>query len=168
MTRLGDEMPEIDNYVDLRQSRLTAGLSDAQVEQLAGISYCRRLQDNESLFREGETSDTLCVITSGKMAVIREVGGGEEVTLHILQAGDLAGEMGFVGGRPHSASLRAIGEPTVCTFSRDEFEALIAVDPWLVYQVMKNIVQVGHDILHRMNAQFVEMSNYISHQHGRY
>lgn len=161
-------MAEIDNYVDLRQSRLTAGLTDAQVEKLAGISFCRRMGDNERLFREGETSEELCVITSGKMAVTREVGGGQDITLHVLQAGDLAGEMGFVGGRPHSASLRAIGQPTVCTFTRAEFEALIEEDPWLVYQVMKNIVQVGHDILHRMNAQFVEMSNYITHQHGRY
>lgn len=156
------------NYTDLRNSRLTAGLTDAQVETLSGITYCRRLEDNEKLFEEGQIDDTLCVITSGKLAVVREVGGGTDITLHILQAGDLAGEMGFVGGRPHSASLRAIGRPTVCTFSRADFEALIDKDPWLIYTVMKNIVQVGHSILHRMNAQFVEMSNYISHQHGRY
>jgi CRP/FNR family transcriptional regulator, cyclic AMP receptor protein len=164
----GDAMGDTDNYKDLRGSRLTAGLSDEQVNLLAGISLCRKLDDNEKLFQEGETDDTLCVITSGKLAVTRKVGGGDEVSLHILQAGDMAGEMGFVGGRPHSASLRAIGKPTVCTFNRADFEALIERDPWLVYQVMKNIVQVGHDILHRMNAQFVEMSNYITHQHGRY
>lgn len=161
-------MGDMENYTDLRNSRLTAGLTDEQVNLVAGISYCRKLKDNEKLFQEGETDDTLFVITSGKLAVTRNVGGGQEVTLHILQAGDFAGEMGFVGGRPHSASLRAIGTPTVCTFNRQDFEGLIAQDPWLVYQVMKNIVQVGHDILHRMNAQFVEMSNYISHQHGRY
>jgi CRP/FNR family transcriptional regulator, cyclic AMP receptor protein len=161
-------MGDTDNYADLRDTRLTAGLSDEQVNRLAGISYCRKLNDNEKLFHEGEQDDALCVITSGKLAVTRNVGGGQEVTLHILQAGDLAGEMGFIAGRPHSASLRAIGNPTVCTFNRQDFESLIESDPWLVYQVMKNIVQVGHNILHRMNAQFVEMSNYISHQHGRY
>ncbi|AHE97998.1 Crp/Fnr family transcriptional regulator [Thioalkalivibrio paradoxus] len=161
-------MGDTDNFTSLRSSRLTAGLTDEQVERLAGISLCRRLEDNEKLFQEGETDDTLCVITSGRLAVTRNVGGGGEVTLHVMQAGDLAGEMGFVGGRPHSASLRAMGRPTVCTFTRADFEALVDSDPWLVYRVMKNIVQVGHDILHRMNAQFVEMSNYITHQHGRY
>jgi CRP/FNR family transcriptional regulator, cyclic AMP receptor protein len=161
-------MVDSENFSDLRGSRLTEGLTDEQVDRLSGISYCRRLRDNETLFQEGATSDALCVITSGRLAVTRNVGGGDEVTLHILQAGDLAGEMGFVGGRPHSASLRALGEPTVCTFVREDFEALIESDPWLVYRVMQNIVKVGHSILHRMNAQFVEMSNYISHQHGRY
>lgn len=161
-------MTENPNYTDLRSARLTAGLSDEQVNKLAAITYCRRLEDNEKLFEEGQIDNTLCVITSGKLAVVREVGGGADITLHILQAGDMAGEMGFIVGKPHSASLRAIGRPTVCTFTRDDFEALIDQDPWLVYTVMKNIVQVGHNILHRMNAQFVEMSNYISHQHGRY
>lgn len=161
-------MTEVDGYLDLRNTRLTVGLTDTQVARLASISYCRKLQDNEVLFHEGDTSDQLCVITSGKLAVTRKVGGGDEVTLHVLQAGDLAGEMGFIGGRPHSASLRGIGQPTVCTLTRSDFEVLVEEDPWLVYQIMKNIVQVGHDILHRMNAQFVEMSNYISHQHGRY
>ena len=85
-------MGDTDNYTDLRGSRLTAGLSDDQVNALAGISYCRKLSDNERLFQEGETDDALYVITSGKMAVTRNVGGGEEVTLHILQSGDLAGD----------------------------------------------------------------------------
>jgi CRP/FNR family transcriptional regulator, cyclic AMP receptor protein len=131
---------ESSNYTNLRNSRLAAGLTDEQVDRLAGISYCRRLQDNEALFLEGAVDDALCVITSGKLAVTRKVGGGGEVTLHVLQAGDLAGEMGFVVGRPHSASLRAMGEPTVCTFHRKDFEALVESDPWLVYQVMRNIV----------------------------
>lgn len=88
--------------------------------------------------------------------------------MHILQAGDFAGEMGFVDGRPHSATLRAVGKCTVCSFERDQFEALITEDPWLVYRVMQNIVQVVHDILRRMNAQYVEMTNYITKQHGKY
>jgi hypothetical protein len=41
-------------------------------------------------------------------------------------------------------------------------------DPELAYQVMRAVVRAAHRILGRMNTQFVEMSNYISHQHGRY
>lgn len=161
-------MESVDNYTDLRRSCLTEGLNDAQVQRLAAHALCRRLQDDEVLVQEGATDDTLYVITSGQLAVTRAVGGAQDVTLHVLRAGDLAGQMGFVDGRPHSATLRAVGEPTVCMIGRADFEALLDADPRLVYVVMKNIVVVGHDILHRMNAQFVEMSNYISSSHGRY
>ena len=161
-------MGNLDDFKALRVSPLTASLSDDQVRLLAGISYCRGLVDDEVLFEEGNADDSLHVVTSGRLAVTRMVGGGEHITMHILQAGDLAGEMGFVDGRPHSATLRALGPCIVCSFERGRFESLLAEDPWVVYRVMQNIVQVVHDILRRMNAQYVEMTNYITKQHGKY
>lgn len=161
----------MDNQTDfdaLRASSLTAKLSDEQVQQLVGISVCRMLENDDILIAEGKVDNSLHVVTNGTLAVTRDVGGGEWTTLHILRSGDLAGEMGFVDGRPHSATLRAIGKTAVCSFERDKFESLLGEEPWIVYRVMQNIIQAVHDILRRMNAQYVEMSNYISKQHGRY
>ena len=47
-------------------------------------------------------------------------------------------------------------------------EAREQVSQSLQDQVMRAIIRAAHRILGRMNAQFVEMSNYISKQHGRY
>lgn len=102
------------------------------------------------------------------IAVTRDCGCGEWTTLALLRPGDLAGEMGFVTGRPHSATLRAVGEAGVISFDRDRVEALLQDQPWIVYRLMQAIVQAVHQILRRMNAQYVEMANYITKQHGRY
>jgi CRP-like cAMP-binding protein len=152
----------------LRKSPLTANLDDGEVRVLAEICVCRDLADEEVLFEEGKTDEQLYVITSGRLAVTRETGGGDWTTLHILKEGDLAGEMGFVDGRPHSATLRALGATTVCSLSREDFEGLVTRHPWVVYRTMQAIVTAVHDILRRMNAQYVEMNNYITKQHGRY
>jgi CRP/FNR family cyclic AMP-dependent transcriptional regulator len=161
-------MSELEDFPSLRTSPLTAGLSDDQVRLLVGICSCRALANEEVLIEEGKVDNSLHVITEGSLAVTRDTGGGEYTTIHLLKAGDLAGEMGFVSGRPHSATLRAIGPTKVCSFEREAFEGLLDQDPEAVYHVMRNIVQVGHDILRRMNAQYVEMSNYITKSHGRY
>lgn len=161
-------MEDSSNYDYLRGSPLTANLTDAQVRQLAGIAYCRMLENDDVLIEEGKVDNSVHIITSGSLAVTRDVGGGEHATLHLLRTGDVAGEMGFVDGRPHTATLRAVGRTQVCSFEREAFESLVESDPWTVYRVMQNIVQLGHDILRRMNAQFVEMSNYITRTHGRY
>lgn len=161
-------MAEQEDFQSLRGSPLTANLSDDQVRTLVGISYCCRLENDEVLIEEGKVDNSVHVVTDGTLAVMRDVGGGEQTTMHLLRKGDLAGEMGFVDGRPHSATLRSIGESKVCSFDRERFESLLESDPWIVYRVMQNIVSVGHDILRRMNTQFVEMSNYISKAHGRY
>ena len=161
-------MAEQDDFGFLRQSSLTEGLTDEQVRSLAEIAVCRALGDEEVLIAEGRVDNSLHVITEGKIAVTRETGAGEWITLHLLRAGDLAGEMGFIDGRPHSATLRAIGRTTVCSIEREAFEALLESSPWVVYRVMQSIVQSVHDILRRMNAQYVEMNNYITKTHGRY
>ncbi len=161
-------MDEQTDFEALRGSSLTAKLGDEQVRQLVGISVCQVLENDDILIAEGRVDNSLHVVTDGTLAVTRDVGGGQWTTLHLLRTGDLAGEMGFVDGRPHSATLRAIGTTKVCSFTREKFESLLDEEPWIVYRVMQNIIQAVHDILRRMNAQYVEMSNYISKQHGRY
>jgi len=76
--------------------------------------------------------------------------------------------MGFIDGVEHSASLRALGNCDLIRLDRDSFEGLIKKDPELVYQVMRSIMRTVHRILRGMNTQYVELTNYISKQHGRY
>jgi CRP-like cAMP-binding protein len=78
----------------------------------------------------------------------------------------VAGEMGFISGRPHTATLRSLGQTQVCTVERDAFESLLSDDPWLIYRVMQNIIQVSQDILRRMNAQYVELTKYVNGSHA--
>jgi CRP-like cAMP-binding protein len=56
----------------------------------------------------------------------------------------------------------------VFTLDRKDFEELLKEDPDLVYKVMRAIVRTVHAIVRRMNIQYVEMTNYIAREHGRY
>jgi CRP-like cAMP-binding protein len=155
-------------YDTLRRSPLTANLDDEGCRVLAGTAEERRLAGDEVLISEGLTDDSFHLIIDGMLAVTKDAGGGEWSTLAILRPGDLAGELGFIDGRAHSATLRAVGATTVLSFSRPRFEGILEKDPWVVYRVMQTIVQTVHQILRRMNTQYVEMANYITKQHGRY
>jgi CRP-like cAMP-binding protein len=150
----------------LRSSPLTAGLTDNQVRMLAGIAYCRELADQEVLISEGNVDNSLHIVAEGALAVTRDMGKGEFTTIHVLHTGDLAGEMGFISGRPHTATLRSLGRTQVCSFERERFESLLSDDSWLVYRVMQNIIQVSQDILRRMNAQYVELTKYVYRTHA--
>jgi CRP-like cAMP-binding protein len=100
--------------------------------------------------------------------VVKVTGGGALVSLHVLHAGDMVGELGFIDGVEHSAAIRALNNCEVFTLHRKDFEALLQEDPDLVYKVMRAIVRTVHTILRRMNIQYVEMTNYIGREHGRY
>jgi CRP-like cAMP-binding protein len=155
-----------DDFRSFRGSPVTNGLTDSQVRALAGVSSCRRLADQEVLIDEGHVDNALHLVCEGALAVTRELGRGEFTTIHVLHTGDVAGEMGFISGRPHTATLRSLGQTQVCTVERDAFESLLSDDPWLIYRVMQNIIQVSQDILRRMNAQYVELTKYVNGSHA--
>lgn len=160
-------MTETDDKT-IAKSPLGADLTPEECKILSAAMRHRELSDGEVLFREADTDDTLYILDDGRLEVTRDVGGGDHVTLHILKAGDLAGEMAFVDGEPHSATLRSLGRSRVLWLRRGDFEQLIDGHPRLVYKVMRAIIRSVHGTLARMNLQYVEMANYIHHSHGRY
>ena len=152
----------------IQASPLGAELSEAQVGTLARRITVTSLKDGEFLLEEGHADDVLYVIASGKLEVCKDVCGGEHVTLQVLHAGDMAGELGFVDGHSHSAGLRAIGDCSVFGLRRPDLEGLVETDGELVNKVMRAIIRTVHRILRQMNIQYAEMQNYIAKQHGRY
>jgi CRP/FNR family cyclic AMP-dependent transcriptional regulator len=152
----------------VRNSSLTTELTNQQCLLLAPKVVARSMQDGEILIQEGAVDANLHIVVSGNLAVTRQTGEGEWITLHLLRPKDMAGELGFLDGREHSATLRAVGPTEILSLKRDSLEALLDSQPKVVYLVMRAIVREVHGILRRMNAQQVELSNYICKQHGRY
>ena len=152
----------------IKNTPLGEELSDAQCALLAEVTTFCAIKDGVFLIEEGQKDDAIHVLSKGRLEVLTRAGGGTWVTLQLLKEGDMVGEMGFIDGVEHSASLRALGNCELIRLDRDSFEGLIKKDPELVYKVMRSIMRTVHRILRGMNAQYVELTNYISKQHGRY
>ncbi|MEI6414507.1 MAG: cyclic nucleotide-binding domain-containing protein [Pseudomonadota bacterium] len=143
-------------------------LNDDELQVLAEIVTIRQLADDEVLIREGEVDHSLHGVISGALGVEKMTGGNDKLTLHVLRRCDLAGGMGFVDGMPHTATLRAIGPTQIMTLERERMESFVVSHPILVYHIMRTIIRKVHHILRSMNFQYMELTNYITHQHGRY
>ncbi|MGD2082365.1 MAG: cyclic nucleotide-binding domain-containing protein [Chromatiales bacterium] len=157
------------NTTDLiSQSAFGEELDRQDCEVLGEVAEARDLAEGEVLFRDGETDESVHIVISGKLAVTKTTGGGDETTLHVLHEGDLAGEMGFIDATPHSATVKALTRARVVSLQRGKFESLISAHPQVVYDVMRAIVRRVHATMRRMNFQYIEMTNYITKTHGRY
>jgi len=157
------------SHVELiKNSPLGKDLSDAHCEVLAAIIEVRSLKKGEELLSEGHVDHTLYVPIDGQISVVKTSGSGDEDQLHVLKPGELAGAMGFLDGKEHSATLRAITDTQVFCLEQAKFEKLLTSEPTIVYQVMRAIVRDIHGIVKTMNNSHVEFSNYINKQHGRY
>ncbi|TAJ82835.1 MAG: cyclic nucleotide-binding domain-containing protein [Gallionellaceae bacterium] len=155
----------------LRCSTLSEELRDSEIELLASLITVREYKAGEYILKPGETElkDSLLILGSGDVEATANT-GGEQMTLHMLQTGDLAGIIGFVGGNVMQISATTIAktDSKVLVLERSRFESLLNSQPAIVYYVMRGIVRHVHGIVRRMNTQSVEMTNYIHRVHGRY
>lgn len=161
-------MTQTDAYGALRASKLSAELTEAQCRTLAALLVFHDLSDGDVLVPEGTSDNHLHVVVSGSLAVVRGAGSPEELPLFTLTAGDLVGELSFLDGTVHYASVLARGPARVFSVEREQLESLLESEPQIVYRVMRAIVRTVHQIQRRLSAQSIELSNYIFKQHGRY
>ena len=152
----------------LRDSRLAAELSDDQLGVLANSVAFRDLRPGEVLVPEGTSDNHLYVIVSGSLGVVKNSGQADAVTLFSLGSGDFVGELGFIDGTRHYASLVASTPTRVFGIEREKLEALLPTHPDVVYRVMRAIIRTVHEIQRRISMQSTELANYIYKQHGRY
>jgi CRP/FNR family transcriptional regulator, cyclic AMP receptor protein len=152
----------------VRHSRLATELSEAQMRTLADSLVLRDLRPDEVLVKEGKSDNHLYVIVNGAIGVVRNAATTERVTLLTLTTGDLVGELSFIDDTPHYASLVSIGPTRVFGLERQKLEALLGVQPEIVYRVMRAIVRTVHEIQRRISMQSQELTNYIYKQHGKY
>jgi CRP/FNR family cyclic AMP-dependent transcriptional regulator len=152
----------------LRASRIGAELTPEQSATLSELIRVRQLADGEVLLKEGTRDNHLYVLVSGTLAVVRNSGTPEEVVLFTLNAGDLVGELSFIDGTEHYASLIARGDTEVFGLEREQLESLLTAHPEIVYRVMRAIIRTAHNIQRRISMYSIELTNYIYKQHGRY
>ncbi|MFA7400038.1 MAG: cyclic nucleotide-binding domain-containing protein [Sideroxydans sp.] len=155
----------------LHSSTLTEELRDAEIETLGQLFEVVEFKAGQALLKPGEErlKSTLIVLANGEVEATAHV-GGEQATLHLLQPGDLAGIITFVGGNVSqiSATIVAKTDCKVLLLERCKFESLLNSQPAIVYYVMRGIVRHTHGIVRRMNAQSVEMTNYLYKTGGRF
>ena len=152
----------------LLQSSLGTELTGDDAAVLGALMQSQQLSDGDYLISEGTSDDTLHVLLEGKLEVVKSAGGDDEASLAVLRGGDLAGELSFIDGEPHTVGLRALADSHVLSLKRADFEGIVDEHPQLAYRVMRAVTRSVHKIVHRMNHQFIELNNYIFKQHGRY
>ncbi|MCG3204790.1 MAG: hypothetical protein KCHDKBKB_01507 [Elusimicrobia bacterium] len=95
----------------------------------------------EVICREGELGGTLYLIVSGQVLVEKKAFEGEMKTKTVarLGAGEFFGEMAFLQGLPHSATVTAAEDTTLLPLSRATLDELIRTRPSAAIEEVMNV-----------------------------
>jgi len=122
----------------LRNSPLFEGATPDLLEGLVKAGVERGFHPGQVILQEGAVSSELYLILEGSVEVVKGQ-GSEEMVLTRRGPGDVLGEMAFIEARPRSATVRTVEGARLLEFSETDIRALLARQPQLLHQVMREL-----------------------------
>jgi CRP/FNR family transcriptional regulator len=100
-------------------------LSRGDLEQVAAVAVPRRFAGGETVFREGDDSDTCYIVRSGHARALREHQDGRQITLATFGPGDIFGELAMFDRERRSATVEATDDLDVLAILGSDMRALM-------------------------------------------
>jgi CRP-like cAMP-binding protein len=111
----------------LQRMPVFGGIRADILQFLLGLCPVVSVPTNEFFFREHDQADSMFVLETGKVAVLKSW-HGKEYLLQTLKEGDCFGEMAVMDLSPRSASVRAIEDCTAIRISAANLYQVYARD----------------------------------------
>lgn len=118
----------------------------------------RRLSPDDYLFMRGDAPEAFFLLTAGQLAVEREPGR----VVHVLEPGDLVGELSFIDGVPHTQSVRALEDATLLTFVVGDVTPLLEQHPRVMFDFMRAVIARVHQTAASLGRERQELSDFIT------
>lgn len=125
----------------LRRVPLFALLTVTQAEVISGAVVKKRFKRGEALVEQGQKSNALFILLTGRARVMTADSRGREVILATLGQGDYLGEMSIIDNEPHSATVRAEVQTDVLMLGRTEFARCLTENASMSLVVMRGLVK---------------------------
>ncbi len=130
---------------DLRKIPLFEGLAEADLRGLAERAATRAFPKNAIVVNEGDRTDSLYLILSGKVKVYLGDESGKELILDIKGPGQYFGEM-VLDEKPRSATVMTLEPAQFAVLSRTDFTAFLLRQPQVALLVIRNLIRVARGL----------------------
>jgi CRP/FNR family transcriptional regulator, cyclic AMP receptor protein len=120
-------------------------LSDEQMEDLAKRAPDTFLEEGDVLYTPKEGTERLFILKEGRVQCYEVNEEGEEITLSVIEDGNIFGEMALTGQSLHGLYVRALAASTVISLRREDLERLILNTPEVGLRLVRDLAQRLHD-----------------------
>ena len=122
----------------LRQTDLLRSVPAEVLDAVATASRLRAFRRGQVVFTQGDPSDALFVVISGRVKVVVRSADGGELTLTIIQPGGVFGELGIADGGPRSADADALDECQLLLIPLETVQGICAREPPVVQALLNS------------------------------
>ena len=142
----------------LRNVALFAGLSDEELEVLAGCLGPRTFGKGMIIFHKGGMGQSLYIIESGKVRIFILSESGQEISVNIYGPGEVFGELSLLDGQPRSAGAVTLEKTVTLTLRREAFLPLLEAYPRMARGIIEVLsARLRYTTAHAENLSFLDV-----------
>jgi CRP/FNR family cyclic AMP-dependent transcriptional regulator len=118
-------------------NKILFDLPDKDKDEMASMMKERNIKKKGFVYSEGDRADTLYILKEGRIKITHLTEDGRELTIDIIEPGDIFGELTLAGEEERETSAEALADSFICTISRKNFEAFLSMRPHLSLTITK-------------------------------
>ena len=123
----------------LENVSLFSGLPQSDLDAISKLATTRTFPRNTIIISEGDTSDSLYAVLSGKVKIYLSDDEGKEIIINIQGAGEYFGELALLDDSPRSASVMTIEECKLAIISKAAFDECLEANPQIALRVIRGL-----------------------------
>lgn len=125
----------------LRNIPLFSDLSEPDLAVLSSHTNTKKFPKNAIIINEGDRTDSLYVILSGKVRAFLSDEHGKEIVLDIEGPGEYFGEIALLDEAPRSASVMTVEPCTFAIISKDDFKECLSKHPDIAINLIRELTR---------------------------
>ena len=142
---LSDDTPEtqpapLPADMESRAHQIYPTLTDSDIAHMRRFGHVRHFSDGDKIAEAGKSSFGLLVVLSGKLAISRHDGLGNTSHIFTHTAGQFAGEVAQLSGRPALGNAQAVGEVEVLVVPPESLRALLVAYADLGERIVRALI----------------------------
>jgi CRP/FNR family cyclic AMP-dependent transcriptional regulator len=158
----------------LKRFNLFEEFDPAEMEALVPIAHMEKAPVRQVLYLPDDPSDRVFFLKEGRVKISKLSEEGKEVTLAILEQGEIFGELALVDEGPRGTVAEVLEDTFICYIERSDFEKLLDHKPELALKVSKLIgarrkaleAKVGDLVFRDVNARLAKLLLELAESYG--
>ena len=123
----------------LSDSKLFSHLPYMELESVARFFGILEIGKDETIFNEGDDGTFMCIVYSGRVAVIKSDQNGREVQMASAAEGHSFGEMAVLDGERRSASCVAETNCVLVSLSREAMDEMLETQSRIGVKILRAV-----------------------------
>jgi len=121
----------------INANKIFSGLPEKDQAEIASKLTEISVRKKGLIYSAGDTAGTVYILKEGRIRIIRYSEDGRELTVDILEPGDIFGELTVAGEEERETDAVAMEDSYICAIKRKDFEDFISKMPYLSLSITK-------------------------------